>query len=342
VYSVFQQHKETRRKEKPKEDEQETKTSCSQFFPLSSSLSLVLADLGRQVKACIANLEDLVLHQQGHVLGERQCDAGRQGSGLGEEVEVTQRKCQRNGLVKLHDHRLRLLVHRRSLLEGDVARPELSTGGELDTLLGAGDGDRVPDGGEVTADALELVRRHPEDGVVVGVGDAEVLAVNIHQLELVVRHTVRVRSLKDEGHGVATVLSLEGDDVVSARTLENLGHGAKVDAKRDVAVATVRIKTFSTQKLTVERKRRGKKKMVQLHLHKRESIRKQKNERMKKVHHCDERDVAAVHGLEGDSTAVAVEVGLGDQVLDGLEDLLEEASLQQTGFKHRGKKVVGC
>jgi hypothetical protein len=52
------------------------------------------------------------------------------------------------------------------------------------------------------------------------------------------------------------------------------------------------------------------------------------------LYHGHKGDVAAVHGLKGNATAVAVKVGFSDKVLDGLEDLLEEASLNETSFKH--------
>jgi hypothetical protein len=48
----------------------------------------------------------------------------------------------------------------------------------------------------------------------------------------------------------------------------------------------------------------------------------------------DERDVRAVHRLQGEPVAGAVEVSVGDEVLDGLEHLLQEASLDETGLKH--------
>ena len=51
---------------------------------------------------------------------------------------------------------------------------------------------RVADHGHVAADALELGRRHPDDALVLGVGDAQVLAVNVHELELVGRDAVVV------------------------------------------------------------------------------------------------------------------------------------------------------
>jgi len=43
--------------------------------------------------------------------------------------------------------------------------------------------------------------------------------------------------------------------------------------------------------------------------------------------HGDEGDVGGVHGLEGNARGRAVEVGLGDEILDGLDELLEKGTL---------------
>ena len=48
----------------------------------------------------------------------------------------------------------------------------------------------------------------------------------------------------------------------------------------------------------------------------------------------DERDVGGVHRLKGEAVLGAVEVGIGDEVLDGLEHLLQERTLDETRLKH--------
>lgn len=52
----------------------------------------------------------------------------------------------------------------------------------------------------------------------------------------------------------------------------------------------------------------------------------------------DERDVRGVHRVESQSGGSAVEVGGGDEILDGLEDLLENAALKKLGFEHFAQK----
>jgi hypothetical protein len=53
--------------------------------------------------------------------------------------------------------------------------------------------------------ALEFTRRHLDGGLVVSVWDAEVLRVNVHQLHLVLRDTVRVWALESEGDSIRRV-----------------------------------------------------------------------------------------------------------------------------------------
>jgi len=49
----------------------------------------------------------------------------------------------------------------------------------------------------------------------------------------------------------------------------------------------------------------------------------------------DEGHVAGVHGLHREARGGAVEVGVGDEILDGLDDLFEEAPLNKPELQHR-------
>ena len=51
--------------------------------------------------------------------------------------------------------------------------------------------------------------------------------------------------LEHEGEGVASVLGLEGDDVVVSGALEHLGDGREVEAEGDGAVAAVVLKALA-------------------------------------------------------------------------------------------------
>jgi len=123
---------------------------------------------------------------------------------------------------------------------------------------------------------------------------------------------VKKKQRKKKQKGTATV----------SGALEDLGHGRNADAERQVAVAAIRVKALGAE----EQRNQG--------------------------------DVRAVHGLlfffvgfvmfvgcvalwvqkvgylERDTGGVAVKVGVGDEVLDGLDDLFDEAASGEAGFKH--------
>jgi hypothetical protein len=106
--------------------------------------------------------------------------------------------------------------------------------------------------------------------------------------------------LEHEGDGVGPVVGLDGDDVVVSGAAEHLGHVVEVHAHGEVAVAAVVL-----EPLGAEEQR-------------------------------DERDVAGIHGLQREPRPGAVEVGVGDQLPDRLQDLLEEAPLHKPQLGHRG------
>ena len=128
----------------------------------------------------------------------------------------------------------------------------------------------VPDATEVFADPHKLRGRHADDGLVLRIRDAEVLAVDVHQLHLEIRNLIlfysstpkcyipgplketpprRTRMVKrdwaltgrleHEGDGVGTVVGLDSDDVVVAGAAEHLGHVVEVHAHGEVAVAAI-------------------------------------------------------------------------------------------------------
>jgi len=72
----------------------------------------------------------------------------------------------------------------------DVAIAEVALGAEASAVFGAADDHRVAQDAEVAADARELGRGHLDDAGVFGVGNAQVLGVQVHQLHLVVAGSV--------------------------------------------------------------------------------------------------------------------------------------------------------
>jgi len=75
-------------------------------------------------------------------------------------------------------------------LDGNVAVSDLTADGELDTLLVGRNDDAVAPLSQVGANTLELRAGHLDDRLVLSVGNAESLSVDVHKLELEVRDLV--------------------------------------------------------------------------------------------------------------------------------------------------------
>lgn len=164
---------------------------------------------------------------------------------------------------------------------------------------------------EIAGDALELRTRHRHRDIVLGLGDAEMLLIDVHQLEFVLTHPVGGGGVEPESDDVGHVLGLDHQHLVSLRRPHDLGERAEVEAEGEVAVAS------------------------------------EEGEGVDLEHHRDEGDVGVVHRLEGDAFIVAVEVAVLDEVLDGLDDLgvmLDAGSLSQRAMisKHTFLKRSAC
>ena len=55
----------------------------------------------------------------------------------------------------------------------------------------------------------------------------------------------------------------------------------------------------------------------------------------------DQRDVRVVHGLQLDAAVAAVPGRLLQQLLDGVQHLLQKTALDKSGLKHLDNKVIG-
>ena len=180
------------------------------------------------------------LDHERHVLAHVQLDVRRERRRLAEEAQVAQRKCELYGLlhrdlddpaaVALLLVRLGLLASARGAelarLAQDVAHAEVALDGELDALLGDADRARVADARKVAADTLEVRRRHRDHTLVLRFRHGQLLAVNIHELQLEVGHRALLFRLEDDVDRVALVLRAQGDRIIAACTLEDLAEVA--------------------------------------------------------------------------------------------------------------------
>lgn len=242
--------------------------------------------LGSQVEAEVAAARQVVLDKQRHLARQANLDLAGQTSSLAKVDEVLERESQRDGLRQLNvDVEVRLLdVGVAAQRDGAVANVTVAR--ELDAVLGSLDADRFGHGRQVGADAAELGRRHGDGGGVLGLGNAQVLLVNVHELEVVLADAVVLAALKDNVEHVGRVLGLERQDVFVLRRAQHLGQRRQVDAQRNVAVAA------------------------------------EGGEALGLEHHGHQRDVRVVHGLQRDARVIAVKVAVLDEVLDGIDDLL--------------------
>lgn len=105
-------------------------------------------------------------------------------------------------------------------------------------------------------------------------------------------------ALEHEGDGIAAVVGLQRDDVVVAGALEHFRHVVEVHPHGDVSVAAVVLEALRPEQ--------------QRH----------------------QRHVAGVHGLQREPGCGAVEVRIGNQLLDRFQNLLQQASLHQPKLQH--------
>lgn len=78
------------------------------------------------------------------------------------------------------------------MLEQDTSVSNLAVGCEPDALLVDLDLDGFTERGKITADSSEFGGAERDRGVVLGVGDTEMLLINVHQLHVVLADSVRV------------------------------------------------------------------------------------------------------------------------------------------------------
>lgn len=241
--------------------------------------------LGRKIEPQIRASRNVVLDQQRHLVREADLDGAAQRARLAKVDEVLEREREGDGLAQLNLDILRGLVDIGVLAEGDAAVANVALAAELDAVLARLDVDALAHGHQVGRDALELGARHADGGRVLGVGNAQVLLVNVHELEVVLGDAVVFGGLEHEVEHVGRVLGLERQDVLVLGGAQHLGQRGQVDAERNVAVAS------------------------------------EGGEGLRLEHHGYQGDVRVVHGLQRDAAVVAVEVAVLHEVLDGVDDL---------------------
>lgn len=206
--------------------------------------------LGRKVEAQKTAPGQAVLHQQRHLVGEADLDLVGEHGGLAEVDEILEGESQVDGLGQLNVDVELGLVDVGVAAQGDGAIADVAQARELDPVFARLDGNCAPlvsptqssnppeqerltrlgHGDQVTADAAELGCWHRNGGRVLGFGDAQVLLVNVHQLEVVLADAVVLAALEDQVQAVGRVLGLERQDILVLRRAQHLGQRRQVDA----------------------------------------------------------------------------------------------------------------
>ena len=114
------------------------------------------------------------------------------------------------------------------------------------------------------------------------------------------------RRLKHDRDVVTIVfVGLEHQRIILVHHFEDLAHIGRIDAQTCTAITTIRVKRGA-----VETDR----------------------------HECD---MSAVHGLDTNVFLGAVHIRVGQQVLDGLDNVFENGPVLETRFEHDGKEDRG-
>jgi hypothetical protein len=113
------------------------------------------------------------------------------------------------------------------------------------------------------------------------------LLINIHKLDIILAYPITIGALEDKIDNIGSIFGLESEDIVALSRPKDLLKGGEVDAEGDVAVAAEGGEAFGFE------------------------------------HHGDEGDVRVVHGLESDAGVIAIKVAVLDEILDGVNHLLE-------------------
>jgi len=265
---------------------------------LDSILVVFVLNFGSEVVADMTNVSDVVLDHQGDVRGHGEGYLGGEAARLGEHAQVPACEGKFDRFLHLDDDRLLFFVNIGSLGKLDIADPNVTGGGELDSLFGDFDQDRLAELGKIAHHSLELSRGHLYDSGVVSFRNAEMLLIQVHQFHLIIGHFLLIRRLEHEVDSVGLILSLHSHDIIVGGASQNFSHAFETHPHGELAIATEFVKPVGTEI------------------------------------YGDEGDVGVVHSLELDPAVTAVPGGFLQQILQRFQHLLEQVALDETCLKH--------
>merc|ERR1719186_1541616 len=122
----------------------------------------------------------------------------------------------------------------------------------------------------------------------------------VSDYEMKLMNLFLVRRFEHEVNRITLVLGLNGDDVVIGSASENLSHAFQPHPHGELPVASELVEPVGPE---ID---------------------------------GDQGDVRIVHGLQLDTTVAAIPSGFFQEVLQGLQNLLQQISLDKTSLKHLG------
>jgi hypothetical protein len=214
---------------------------------------VLVVDLGSKIVANITEVLDGVLDEHGDIGGHGEDDSGAEGGGLGEEGEVSKREVEVHGLLHVDVHGIVLVVGGGVVLQLDAALAQVTLATEADSLLVHTNLASITQDTEVTDNTLELGGGHLHVALVLRLGQAQVLRLDVHQLEAELGDAVLLRILEIHIQNIATILTLQGHHVVVATALQQLVQIGRVHTQSGVLITTVLIKSLGAKRKGTQR-----------------------------------------------------------------------------------------
>lgn len=130
------------------------------------------------------------------------------------------------------------------VFEVNVGVPNVAVCAELDAFLGHRYDHAFAYCAKISANSLKLSGWHGDDGIILGIWNSKVLAVDVHKFELKVRNTVLVRRLKHKGDLIAIVASLHRNDIIVPSALQDLAHVSQIYSLHNLEFEQHRYDTY--------------------------------------------------------------------------------------------------
>jgi len=206
----------------------------------------LVSDLGGKEVLEYSELIDLELHDQALFLMKTETSEARYGGCFVEHVEVAEGELLGNRLLNLQNSAVLSLLA-VVLAELDRARADLTLNCEGNRVGGCGDLHSLTEGKELFADLSVLVGVDGDHGLILSLGDGQMLAVDGDQVEVELSLELILGVLEDDLQVSGLLVSLEGDSVRVVRQLHHLGEVGNRDSQDHVGVSTVALETIHAQ-----------------------------------------------------------------------------------------------